>query len=153
MGAWTAEPVKIARLLASYSTSEYGSTVIGTRHSSTPEMAAFANGTMFRYLDYNDTYLSKEPAHPSDNLAAILAIADAFDLGGESVILGTIVAYEVQCRLCDAYSIRSKGWDHVTYGAYSTVRPASVSFRCGRDAPSPTRAETASSPRCWPTTA
>jgi len=121
MGAWTAEPVKIARMLASYSTSEYGSTVIGTRHSSTPEMAAFANGTMFRYLDYNDTYLSKEPAHPSDNLAAILAIADAFDLGGESVILGTIVAYEVQCRLCDAYSIRSKGWDHVTYGAYSTV--------------------------------
>jgi len=121
MGAWTAEPVKIARMLASFASSEYGATVIGTRHASTPELAAFANGTMFRYLDYNDTYLSQEPAHPSDNLAAILAIADAFDLGGESVILGAIVAYEVQCRLCDAYSIRSRGWDHVTYGAYSTV--------------------------------
>ncbi len=121
MGAWTAPPVKIARQLAGLSSSEVGATVIGTRHQAPPEMAAFANGTMFRYLDYNDTYLSKEPAHPSDNLAAILAIAEAFDLSGSDVVLGAVVAYEVQCRLCDAYSIRSRGWDHVTYGAYSTV--------------------------------
>ncbi|HLK16916.1 MAG TPA: MmgE/PrpD family protein, partial [Fimbriimonadaceae bacterium] len=73
------------------------------------------------YLDYNDTYLSKEPAHPSDNLAAILAVADAFDLGGQDAILGAVIAYEVQCKLCDAYSIRSRGWDHVTYGSFSTV--------------------------------
>ncbi len=121
MGAWTAPPVKIARMLASLSTSELGATVVGTRHETTPELAAFANGAMFRYLDYNDTYLSKEPAHPSDNLAAILAVAEAFGLDGKSVILGTVIAYEVQCRLCDAYSIRSRGWDHVTYGSFSTV--------------------------------
>lgn len=121
MGAWTADPVKIARLLSSYTSSELGATVVGTRHQSSPDMAAFANGTMFRYLDYNDTYLSKEPAHPSDNLAAILAVADAFGLSGKHVILGTVIAYEVQCRLCDAYSIRKRGWDHVTYGAFSTV--------------------------------
>ncbi|MFZ4507260.1 MAG: MmgE/PrpD family protein [Fimbriimonas sp.] len=121
MGAWTSEPVKIARSLASFSSSDMGATVIGTRETTSPDLAAFANGTMFRYLDYNDTYLSKEPAHPSDNLAAILAIADAFDLDGQDVILGAVIAYEIQCRLCDAYSIRSKGWDHVTYGAFSTV--------------------------------
>jgi 2-methylcitrate dehydratase len=121
MGAWTADPVRIARLMASYTTSDLGATVVGTRHRSSTEMAAFANGTMFRYLDYNDTYLSKEPAHPSDNLAAILAVADAYGLGGKEVILGAVIAYEVQCRLCDAYSIRKRGWDHVTYGAFSTV--------------------------------
>jgi 2-methylcitrate dehydratase len=121
MGAWLAEPAKIARNLASLSTSELAATVIGTRHTSTPELAAFANGTMFRYLDYNDTYLSKEPAHPSDNFGALLAIADAFDLGGKDLIRGAVIAYEVQCRLCDAYSIRSRGWDHVTYGSFSTV--------------------------------
>ncbi len=121
MGAWTAEPVKIARALASFSTSDLGSTVVGTRHQAPAESAAFANGAMFRYLDYNDTYLSKEPAHPSDNIAAVLAIADAFELTGAHVILGTVIAYEVQCRLCDAYSIRKRGWDHVTYGAFSTV--------------------------------
>lgn len=121
MGAWMAPPVKIARLIASYSTSEYGARVVGTRHASTPEAAAFANGAMFRYLDFNDTYLSKEPAHPSDNFAAVLAIADAFGLDGKAVILGAVIAYEVQCRLCDAYSIRKRGWDHVTYGAFSTT--------------------------------
>jgi 2-methylcitrate dehydratase len=121
MGAWLAEPVKIARGLASFSTSELGATVVGTRHASSPDLAAFANGVMFRYLDYNDTYLSKEPAHPSDNFAAVLAIAEVFDLTGRDVILGAVIAYEVQCRLCDAYSIRSRGWDHVTYGAFSTV--------------------------------
>ncbi len=121
MGAWTAEPPRIARALASMSTSDLGARVIGTRMTTTPEMAAFANGVMFRYLDYNDTYLSKEPAHPSDNFAATLAIADAFDLGGRDLILGTVIAYEVQCRLCDAFSIRSKGWDHVTYGGFSTT--------------------------------
>src|SRR5579864_2442967 len=121
MGAWLAEPAKIARQLASFSTSEIGSTVVGTRHLSNPELAAFANGVMFRYLDYNDTYLSKEPAHPSDNFAAVLAIADAFSLSGREVVSGAVIAYEVQCRLCDAYSIRKRGWDHVTYGSFSTV--------------------------------
>lgn len=121
MGAWTAQPVRIARQLAGLSSSELGSTIIGTQHRSTAEQAAFANGSMFRYLDYNDTYLSKEPAHPSDNFAAVLAIADAFGLDGKALILGVVIAYEVQCRLCDAYSIRSRGWDHVTYGSFSTV--------------------------------
>ena len=126
MGAWTAPPVKIARQLAAFTSSEIGATVIGTRHETSPEQAAFANGAMFRYLDYNDTYLSKEPAHPSDNIAAMLAIADAFNLDGKAVILGTVVAYEIQCRLCDAYSIRSRGWDHVTYGSFSTVAGAAA---------------------------
>ncbi|PYI74478.1 MAG: MmgE/PrpD family protein, partial [Verrucomicrobia bacterium] len=31
------------------------------------------------------------------------------------------LAYEVQCRFCDAASIRARGWDHVTYGAFSTA--------------------------------
>ena len=35
-----------------------------------PDRAAFYNSALVRYLDYNDTYLSKEPAHPSDNIPA-----------------------------------------------------------------------------------
>src|SRR5687767_6750790 len=95
MGAWLSEPVKIARQLAALSSSDLGATVIGTGHQSTPELAAFANGTMFRYLDYNDTYLSKEPAHPSDNLAALLAIAQAFDLTGKALTLGPLTPHEI----------------------------------------------------------
>ncbi len=121
MGAWLSEPAKISRELASLAGEGCLTSVIGARNRTTPDMAAFANGVMFRYLDYNDTYLSKEPAHPSDNIAALLAIAETFDMPGEALILGIVAAYEVQCRLCDAYSIRKRGWDHVTYGAFSTV--------------------------------
>jgi len=121
MGAYLADPPKIAREIARSASSDFGATVIGTAHHSTPELAAFANGTMFRYLDFNDTYLSKEPAHPSDNIAALLAIAEAFECDGEELIAAIVLSYEIQCRLCDAYSIRSRGWDHVTYGSFSTV--------------------------------
>lgn len=121
MGSYLADPPKIAREIARSASSDFGATVIGTAHHSTPELAAFANGTMFRYLDFNDTYLSKEPAHPSDNIAALLAIAEAFECDGEDLVAAIVLSYEIQCRLCDAYSIRSRGWDHVTYGSYSTV--------------------------------
>jgi 2-methylcitrate dehydratase len=40
---------------------------------------------------------------------------------GRDAITATALAYEVQCRLCDAASIRARGWDHVTYGAFSTA--------------------------------
>ena len=36
-------------------------------------------------------------------------------------ITATAIAYEVQCRFCDAASIRARGWDHPTYGAFSTA--------------------------------
>lgn len=121
MGSYLADPPKIAREVARSAQSDLGATVIGTPHQSTPELAAFANGVMVRYLDFNDTYLSKEPAHPSDNIPALLAIGEAFDCDGESLLAAIVLSYEIQCRLCDAYSIRSRGWDHVTYGNFSTV--------------------------------
>jgi 2-methylcitrate dehydratase len=120
MGAIAGDPGRIARTLAKTVTSTTPATVIGTRHESSPEWAAFSNGVHFRYLDYNDTYLSLEPAHPSDNIAAVLAVGEPAGLDGRDLITATVLAYEVQCRLCDAYSIRAKGWDHVTYGSFST---------------------------------
>ncbi|MDE2125305.1 MAG: MmgE/PrpD family protein [Armatimonadetes bacterium] len=124
MGAWDAAPAQIARKLALTVSSTQPAAVIGTTHGSSPEDAAFANGVMFRYLDYNDTYLSKEPAHPSDNIAAALAAAEIARASGEDLITAIVLAYEVQCRLCDACSIRVRGWDHVTYGSFSATLAA-----------------------------
>ena len=119
MGAISGEPGQISRTLARTVSSTVGATVIGTTHESSPEWAAFSNGVHFRYLDYNDTYLSKEPAHPSDNIAAVLAAGEPTEAHGRELILATVLAYEIQCRLCDACSIRAGGWDHVTYGSFS----------------------------------
>jgi 2-methylcitrate dehydratase len=133
LGARSADTPRVAERVASRITAEPAATTLyGSRTS--PDMAAFVNGILFRYLDFNDTYLSREPAHPSDNLAAVLAAAEASDSTGSSLIAAAVVAYEVQCRLADAWSIRSQGWDHVCYGAFSTALGAGKLL--GLDAPS-----------------
>lgn len=121
LGAFHEKPVTIARSLAAEISSRRAATLLGTGWKSSAEMATFANGAMIRYLDYNDTYLSLEPAHPSDNLAAALAAAEVAGAGGRELITAVVLGYEVQCRLCDAASLRARGWDHVTYGALSTA--------------------------------
>jgi 2-methylcitrate dehydratase len=88
------------------------------------EWATFVNGLAIRYLDYNDTYLSKEPAHPSDNLAAVLSVGELTGARGCDLIVAAVLAYEIQCRLCDASSLRKNGFDHVTYGAISSCLAA-----------------------------
>jgi len=121
IGAWKEEPCAIARKVASDFSAKRGSTIIGTNHKAPPDWTAFANGCAIRYFDYNDTYLSKEPAHPSDNISAALAVAESVGASGRELITAIALAYEVQCRFCDAASIRARGWDHVTYGAFSTA--------------------------------
>jgi 2-methylcitrate dehydratase len=121
LGAWSEEPCAIARKVASDFSAKHGATIIGTNHKAPPDWTAFANGCCIRYFDYNDTYLSKEPAHPSDNISAALAAAESVDASGQELIAAIALAYEVQCRFCDAASIRARGWDHVTYGAFSTA--------------------------------
>ncbi len=121
LGAWNEEPCSIAREVVSDFSAKHGATVFGTSHKAPPDWAAFANGCCIRYFDYNDTYLSKEPAHPSDNFSAVLAVGESVGATGKEMILAAAIAYEVQCRLCDAASIRARGWDHPTYGAFSTA--------------------------------
>src|SRR5436305_4352048 len=125
-GAWHDEPGVVARRVASTLSAERGSTLIGTAHRAPSDWAAFANGTIVRYLDYNDTYLSKEPAHPSDNIPALLAIAESVGATGRELITAIALAYEIQCRLCDAVSLRAIGWDHVTYGCFSVAAAAGL---------------------------
>src|SRR5215470_5281225 len=123
IGAMDADAYAIARRCALRVQSAQGAGLLGGGRSSV-EWATFANGLLIRYLDYNDTYLSLEPAHPSDNLAAVLAVGEMSGRGGRDLITAVVLAYEVQCRLCDAASLRKSGWDHVTYGALSSCAAA-----------------------------
>jgi 2-methylcitrate dehydratase len=133
LGAWREEPCAIARKVASEFSAKAGSTIIGTTHKAPPDWAAFANGCCIRYFDYNDTYLSKEPAHPSDNISAALAVAESVGANGAELITAIALAYEVQCRFCDAASIRARGWDHVTYGAFSTALASARLMKLDRE--------------------
>jgi 2-methylcitrate dehydratase len=121
LGAWNAPPCRVARLIAQTVKMPHGATLWGTTHKTLPDLASFANGGLVRYLDFNDTYLSKEPAHPSDNFAAIVAVGEAIHVSGKQVIEAIALAYEIQCRFCDAAALRPRGWDHVTYGSFSSA--------------------------------
>ncbi len=123
VGAMDAEAFHIARRCALRMSGDKKASLLGGGNSNA-EWATFVNGLLIRYLDYNDTYLSLEPAHPSDNLAAVLGVGEAYGSTGQEMIVAAVLAYEIQCRLCDASSLRKHGFDHVTYGAISSALAA-----------------------------
>lgn len=93
----------------------------------TLEDAAFMNTHAIRVLDYNDTYLSKEPAHPSDNIGALLALCNFCGYEsktGRDLLAALVAAYDIQCRFCDAASLRARGFDHVNYLSISSALAA-----------------------------
>jgi 2-methylcitrate dehydratase len=92
-----------------------GATIWGSQLRANPEVAGFANGVAVRYLDFNDTYLSKEPLHPSDVIAPLMALAEWRDRPANDLLAAIATAYEVSVTLCDAASLRTHGWDHVNY--------------------------------------
>ncbi|MGQ0568108.1 MAG: MmgE/PrpD family protein, partial [Armatimonadota bacterium] len=105
-------------------------TIIGTGERTSPDLAAFVNGYLIRYLDYNDTYLSKEALHPSDNLAGLLAVAEDQGRSGKDLLAALVAAYEIVCRMADASSIRDRGWDHATYGNIAVAATAARLLGC-----------------------
>jgi 2-methylcitrate dehydratase len=132
VGALDEPAPQIARRAAARVQGDPAATLIGGGRSA-PDWAAFANGVHLRYLDCNDTYLALEPAHPSDNWAAVMAAGEAGGASGADWITAAAVAYEVQCRLCDAACIRARGWDHTTYGSISATLAAARLLHLDRD--------------------
>ncbi|MGA2879919.1 MAG: MmgE/PrpD family protein [Bryobacteraceae bacterium] len=131
LGALEGEPVQILRRQISEFEPQGKCTLIGGG-TTAPDSAAFYNGALVRYLDFNDAYLAKgETCHPSDNLAAILAGAEHADASGRELMTALAVAYQVQCRLSDVAPVRDKGFDHTTQGSYSVA--AGVSRILGLD--------------------
>lgn len=97
------------------------STVWGCDWKSTAEAAAFANGTMLRFLDISDMYRTKSGGHPSDVIAAVLAVAEAEGASGKETINAIVLAYDIYCCVCDAIDLNTMGWDQPVYGVLAGV--------------------------------
>ena len=120
-----------------------GARVPGTSYELDPVQAAFNIGTLIRWLDYNDTWLAAEWGHPSDNLGAILAVADYLarnqqpttsnqqpttnnqQLLMRDVLTAMIKAHEIQGCLALENSFNKVGLDHVLL-----VKVASTAVVC-----------------------
>ena len=100
-----------------------GARVPGTQLELDPVKAAWDIGCMIRWLDFNDTWLAAEWGHPSDNLGAILAVADylsrqAVNAGREPLVMRDVLtamiqAHEIQGCLALENSFNRVGLDHV----------------------------------------
>ena len=120
IGAFNSVPAKAVREMASSYTSTRAATLLGTDIRTTPDLAALANGAMVRYLDFNDNYAGKSNAHPSDSVAPMMAIAEAFDASGRDLIIGIVLAYEIQSAWADTFRLKDGGpWDQAVYPTIS----------------------------------
>jgi 2-methylcitrate dehydratase len=106
-------PVRICRDVA-LAPGNGSSTVIGANRRTTPDLASFANGAAFRYYDLNDVYVGRAACHPSDNIAACLAVAESERASASDLITAIAVAYEINCRLVDVFDLTTRGWDDAT---------------------------------------
>jgi 2-methylcitrate dehydratase len=116
-------PIRTARKLA-LASGKGNATLLGTRSTTSAEMASFVNGAAVRHYDYNDIYAEKEITHPSDSIPACLAVAQVQGASGRDLILSIALVYELVCRFSDAAEIASRGWDHSCYSLPSVALAA-----------------------------
>ena len=100
-----------------------GSRVFGRNDELDPIKAAWDIGAIIRWLDYNDTWLAAEWGHPSDNLGAIVSVAQHVSnvnishnkapLTVRDILTCMIKAYEIQGVIALENSFNQVGLDHV----------------------------------------
>src|SRR5262245_4413333 len=87
------EPTRIAALVANQVQARAGApqaSVFGYGISTSPELAAFANGVQVRVTDFNDN-----PGHTSNLIPAALAVGESLHSTGAEVMTAIAVGYEV----------------------------------------------------------
>jgi 2-methylcitrate dehydratase len=116
-----------------------GARVPGTAHELDPVQAAFNIGTLVRWLDFNDTWLAAEWGHPSDNLGAILAVADWLarkegkKITVRDVLTWAIKAHEIQGVYALQNSFNRVGLDHVILVRLASAAVATAMLGGGKD--------------------
>jgi 2-methylcitrate dehydratase len=121
IGAVESVPLQLVREQVAEFDGNDSCTLMGQGRAA-PDRAAFYNGALVRYLDFNDSYLAKgETCHPSDNLAPVLAAVEYSNGTGRDLLTALAVAYQVQCRLSDVAPVRAAGFDHTTQGSYAVA--------------------------------
>lgn len=126
IAALEAPPVRAARSLAPSVCEGRTARLFGTLKKTTPEMAAFVNSAMTRFLDMSDTRVMAAVSHPADALPGLIAVAEAEGASGTDLLLAIVIAYELQCRFVDVVPINHKGWDQTPVVAMATA------LACGR---------------------
>jgi 2-methylcitrate dehydratase len=91
-------------------------TIIGHGTQTNMPNAALMNALLIRAMDYNDIYWKQDPSHPSDIIPAALATGEYRGASGRDILVGIVIAYELEMRLCLSAvpGIREVGWHHAS---------------------------------------
>ncbi|MDQ3558123.1 MAG: MmgE/PrpD family protein [Pseudomonadota bacterium] len=123
LAAINRHPVATARAMALAHPRPGGATLFGLPASTRvhAEWAAWANATAVRELDFHDTFLAADYAHPGDSIQPILAVAQQTGRGGADLARAIAVAYEIHVALVKAISLHQFKKDHVAHLAPATT--------------------------------
>lgn len=123
LAAINRKPVASARAMALANCRAGGATLFGLDRSITvaAEWAAWANATAVRELDFHDTFLAADYAHPGDSIAPLLAVAQQTSRTGAALARAIAIAYEVHVALVKAIGLHPHKKDHVAHLCPSTV--------------------------------
>jgi 2-methylcitrate dehydratase len=117
LGAVGAEPVRMLETILPPPGAR-GARCISSGRRTSAEGAAGVNGALVRYLDFMDVYWSRDICHPSENITVALACVEEAGGGGRALIEAIVAGYEVQIRLCDAFSFQDRGFHHVSAAGF-----------------------------------
>ena len=99
LAAINRQPVATARVMALAHPRPHGATLFGLPAAIRvqAEWACWANATAVRELDFHDCV--SPGAHPGDNIAPLIAVAQQMGCDGAALVRAIAVAYEVQVAL------------------------------------------------------
>lgn len=108
-------PVAVAREQALAHPARRGAGVFGVQGSYSAEWAAWANGVAARELDFHDTFLAADYAHPADNIPPLVAVAQQLGVSGAGLIRGLATAYEIHIDLVKGICLHENKIDQVAH--------------------------------------
>ena len=116
-------PVAAARAMALAHPRGGGATLFGLSPATRvgAEWAAWANATAVRELDFHDTFLAADYAHPGDSIQPLVAVAQQTGRSGADLVRAIAVAYEIHVALVKAISLHQFKKDHVAHLAPATT--------------------------------
>jgi 2-methylcitrate dehydratase len=119
LGAVDCQPVRLLEpLLRPPADAHDAATLIGSGRQVALADAILHNGALVRYLDFMDVYWARDICHPSENIPAALAAAQAAGRSGVALIEAIAAGYELQVRLADAFSLEGIGLHHVSAAGF-----------------------------------
>jgi 2-methylcitrate dehydratase len=127
--------VKFDRLAADRASSnDVGVWGIG-RKATCPD-AFFMNAVLARRSDLLNTYVSPNGmgvAHPSDNVALVLTLADWLGMDGRAALTSMYTAFQLSAAFATYYDPESAGYDHDAAATFYTALTIAHALGMSRD--------------------